>query len=88
MVDRRPISATQLTISSQLILTSTTYPKKQARTEALWELPRIAVVTRMTAKGGPRLWHSFWEVSSLMVATCKACRSNFERLFFARVEGE
>ena len=56
----RPISRTQVTISSQLILRSTTYPQNQARTEALWEAARIAVVTHMTAKGGPRLWHSLF----------------------------
>jgi hypothetical protein len=50
-------------------------PQKQARTEALWELPRIAVVTRMTAKGGPRLWHSFWGTDWGFESPCE--RLNF-----------
>jgi hypothetical protein len=57
---RRPISRPQVTISSQLILTPTTYPKNKARTEALWEAARTLVVTHMTSKGGSRLWHGLF----------------------------
>jgi len=35
-------------------------PKKTSLHGGTCEAARIAVVTPMTAKGGPRLWHSSW----------------------------
>ena len=34
-------------------------PQKPSPHGGTWEAARIAVVTPMTAKGGPNLWHSF-----------------------------
>src|SRR6266567_4524594 len=49
----------QVAISSQLILTSTTYPRTKPARRHFWKPARMAVVLHVTAKEGSRLWHRF-----------------------------
>ena len=50
-------------------------PQKTSPHGGTWEAARIPVVTPMTAKGGPRLWHSFWGTDWGIESPCE--RPNF-----------
>ena len=56
----------QIAISSQLILTSTTYPRTKPARRHFGNPARMAVVLHVTAEEGSRLWHGF-------VGQCRLC---------------
>ena len=56
--DRLTISATQVTISSQLILTSATYPQTKPARKHFTKVARKALIGVHRSGKGARLWHS------------------------------